>query len=375
MRAELSVIVPTLNERDNIPILVERLEQRLRGIDWEVVFVDDDSSDGSLELLKELAWSNPRVRFIQRVRRRGLSSACLEGMASSASPYLAVMDADLQHDEALLPDMLAQLRAGRCDIVVGSRYMDGGSCGAWTETRKRISRLATGLARRLLRVELTDPMSGFFMIRREVFERTVHDMAGQGFKILLDMIAAGGGMLRVRELPFTFAERRHGQSKLDIRVAWEFALLIVERLVGAYLPVRFIMFIMVGGLGAFLHLSILASGLYLLSVPFMWAQGGATTVAMTVNYLLNNVFTYRDQRLRGGALATGLTVFMAVCSVGAVVNVAIATRIFAAGLPWWLAGLIGATIGAVWNFTVSTTLVWGRGRKGARTPKAASLPR
>lgn len=375
MRAELSIIVPTLNERENIPLLITRLERSLAGIDWEVVFVDDDSSDGSLALLKDLAWQNPHVRFIQRVRRRGLSSACLEGMASSASPYLAVMDADLQHDDTLLPTMLDHLRQGRCDVVVGSRYMNGGSCGTWTETRKRISRFATRLTRHLLKVELTDPMSGFFMIRREVFERTVHAVTGEGFKILLHIVAAGNGALRVEELPFTFAERQHGQSKLDLRVAWEFALLLLEKLIGRHLPVRFIMFVMVGTLGGTMHLTALATGLYFLSLPFMWAQGGATIVAMTVNYLLNNMFTYRDQRLQGGALLTGLTAFMAVCSVGAIVNVAIATRIFSAGLPWWLSGLVGATIGAVWNFTVSTTLVWGRGKNGGKVQKALGVPR
>lgn len=367
MLADLSIIVPTLNERENIPILVERLASVLQGINWEIVFVDDDSTDGSLEALKYLASHDPRVRFLQRVRRRGLSSACLEGMASTASPFLAVMDADLQHDESLLPEMLRHLRHDGFELVVGSRYMAGGSVGQWDETRKGISRFATWLVRLLIRIDLTDPMSGFFMIRREVFERTVHSVSGQGFKILLDIVTASARKLKVKELPFIFRSRGHGESKLDTLVAWEFVLLVVEKLFGRFIPVRFVMFIAVGVLGALMHLTVLGSGLYVFMLPFMWAQGIATLFAMTANFLLNNLFTYRDQRLRGGALLAGMVSFIAICSIGAIVNIEIAAEIFQAGLPWWLSGLIGATIGAVWNFAVSGTLVWRGPRRMYKT--------
>lgn len=366
MAIELTVIVPTLNERDNVALVVDKLHRVLDGIEWEVIFVDDDSTDGTLDALKDLARSDSRVRFLHRIDRRGLSSACLEGMAASASPYLAVMDADLQHDESLLPRMLDALRNDEADLVIGSRYIEGGGVGTWNKWRQRISSFAVSLGRFVLWAELTDPMSGFFMVRREVYEDTVRSMSGMGFKILLDMVSAAGQSLRIKEIPFEFGTRQHGESKLDTLVVWEFLLLVIQKMVRDFVPVRFIMFILVGSLGAVIHLVVLAVYLKGLNVPFLWAQAFAAAVAMVSNYFVNNLLTYRDLRLRGARLVMGLIAFVVICSIGAVVNVDIALSIYMRGLPWWLAGLIGAIIGAVWNFAVSSTLVWRRPRKTAK---------
>lgn len=363
MSTELTVIVPTLNERDNVGLLVEKLHAVLANVDWEVVFVDDDSTDGTLDALKALAQADPRVRFLHRIGRRGLSSACLEGMASSASPYLAVMDADLQHDERLLPKMLETLRNDEADLVVGSRYMAGAGVGAWDKWRQRISAFAVGLGRFVLWAELSDPMSGFFMMRRQVFEQTVRSVSGMGFKILLDIVSAAGETLRIKELPFQFGTRRHGESKLDTLVIWEFLLLVIQKLVRDFIPARFIMFIIVGTLGAMVHLLVLAIGVKGLGTPFLWSQAVAAGVAMVCNYFVNNLLTYRDLRLKGPRLVIGLAAFVLICSIGAVVNVDVALSVYMRGLPWWLAGLIGAVIGAVWNFAVSSTLVWRQPRK------------
>ncbi|MEE8517057.1 MAG: glycosyltransferase family 2 protein [Alphaproteobacteria bacterium] len=367
MAFELTIVVPVLNERDNIGLLVDRLEATLAGIDWEVVFVDDDSTDGTLGVCKSLARKDDRVRFIRRIGRRGLSSACLEGMATSASLYFAVMDGDLQHDETLLPEMLRCLRAGEADLVVGSRYMeDGGSgSGSQSKTRRQISVIGGWFGRLMLKVHLSDPMSGFFMIRAEVFENTVRTVSGMGFKILLDIVASAGKDLRIKELPFVFGPRRHGESKLDTLVLWEFLLLLIQKLVRDVLPARFIMFVIAGSLGAVLHLGVLGLGLRGLGWEFLWAQAAAAAAAMVFNYFLNNLFTYRDQRLRGGRLFMGLVSFSLICSIGAVVNVNIAEAMYRVGWPWWLAGLVGAAIGAVWNYAVSSTLVWRLARRTA----------
>lgn len=363
MTTELTVIVPTLNERDNVGLLVDKLRAALAGIDWEVVFVDDDSTDGTLDALRALARADPRVRFLHRIGRRGLSSACLEGMGSSASPYLAVMDADLQHDETVLPRMLDSLRSGEADLVVGSRYMEGGGVSAWNKWRRRISAFAVSLGRFVLGAELSDPMSGFFMLRREVFEQTVRSVSGMGFKILLDIVSAWGRTLRIKEIPFEYRTRRHGESKLDTLVVWEFLLLVIQKLVRDFIPARFIMFIIVGSIGAIIHLLVLAIGVKGMAAPFLYSQAVAAGVAMVSNYFVNNLLTYRDLRLKGPRLAVGLVAFVVICSVGAVVNVDIASSVYARGLPWWLAGLIGAAIGAVWNFAVASTLIWRRARK------------
>lgn len=363
---ELTVVVPTLNERDNIEPLIERFEKALDGVAWEAIFVDDDSTDGTIGVLQRLGRHDHRIRLVHRIGRRGLSSACLEGMAASTAPYIAVIDADLQHDESLLGRMLEVLKEGETDLVVGSRYMEGGGVGTWSESRQRISHVATRLSQIVLRTELSDPMSGFFMLTREMYERAAHRVSGKGFKILLDLVASVDGQVRFRELPFTFRERHAGASKLDTLIIYEFLVLLYEKLIGWLVPVRFLVFVTVGLIGATLHLSVLGVLVRGFEVPFDISQATATWVAMTLNFTLNNVFTYRDRRLRGLGFVRGLLSFYLVCSVGAVANVVLADFLFGNGIPWWLAGLIGAIIGAVWNFSLSNTLIWARFSAPAR---------
>ncbi len=285
---ELTIVVPTLDEHDNVAPLIERLENALRGISWEAIFVDDDSTDGTIELLRRIARRDARIRCLHRIGRRGLSSACLEGMAASTAPYLAVIDADLQHDEALLPRMLVLLKGGEADLVVGSRYMEGGGTGEWSRARKWISRFATRLGQIVLRTHLSDPMSGFFMLSRGLFDRSAHRVSGKGFKILLDLVASARGPVRCRELPYTFRQRHAGVSKLDTLIAYEFVLLLYEKLIGWLVPVGFVMFATVGLVGAFLHLGILGLLLKGLGASFVVGQATATWAAMTLNFTLNN---------------------------------------------------------------------------------------
>ncbi len=281
-----------------------------------MIFVDDDSPDGTAEYVRGLAQSDPRVRGILRIGRRGLSTACIEGILASSAPYVAIMDADLQHDDRLLPKMLEVLQQERCDVVVGSRYVSGGGVGNWNSRRVRISAFANWLSRILCKVEIADPMSGFFMFRRPVFEAAVRKMSGQGFKILLDFLASSSRALAVRELPYRFGERRFGESKLDTLVAWEFAMLIADKLVGHIIPVRFVLFGLIGGIGLFVHLAVLGYCFKVAGMSFDLSQTVAVVVAMTSNFFLNNLFTYRDRRLRGWRLARGLFSFYGICAVG-----------------------------------------------------------
>src|SRR5580658_3201134 len=229
---ELSVIVPTFNERDNIAEVVARLDKCLSGVPWEAIFVDDDSPDGTADRIREIARQDRRIRCIQRIGRRGLSSACTEGMMASSALYLAVMDADCQHDETLLPRMLEILRSGQCDVVVGSRYVDGGGIGNWNESRAKMSRFATRLSRAVIKQDLSDPMSGFFGLRREALELSVHNLSNLGFKILLDLVASSSRPLRLTEIPYQFRNRHAGESKLDSQAAWEYMMLLADKLVG-----------------------------------------------------------------------------------------------------------------------------------------------
>jgi dolichol-phosphate mannosyltransferase len=359
MAADLTIVVPTLNERDNLEPLLALLCTALGETSWEVIFVDDDSSDGTADHGRRLARRDPRVRCLQRIGRRGLATACIEGVLASSAPYVAIMDGDMQHDERLLPQMLQVLRTEPVDLVIGSRYVTGGGVGrGLSRGRIRASDVATRLAKFVCKVEIADPMSGFFMFRREVFENAVHRLSGQGFKILLDLMASSPRPLRVRELPFEFRPRRYGESKLDVLVTWEYGVLLADKLVGHIVPVRFILFAMIGGLGLFVHLGVLWGGLRFVGLRFVVAQATAAAVAMTFNFFLNNIFTYRDQRLRGWHLLRGLLLFYLICGIGAVANVGIAAYVFRADRAWWIAGIAGVIVGSVWNYAVSSVFTW-----------------
>jgi dolichol-phosphate mannosyltransferase len=354
---EVTVVLPTYNERDNIAEAIDRVGRVLEGVDWEVIVVDDDSPDGTAALAKEIADANPRVRCIRRVGRRGLAGACIEGMLASAAPIVAVMDADLQHDEALLPAMLDAVRSGEADIAVGSRFADGAATHGLSAQRRTVSTLANALARLLLRVKLTDPMSGFFMLRREAVEAVADDLSTQGFKILLDIVVSMERRPRIVEFGYVFRERGSGESKLDALVVFEFVGLIVSKLFGGLVSVRFVLFALVGLSGVVVHLgclrALLATGLGIGA-----AQAGATFVAMTTNFFLNNHLTYRDRRLKGWRAVRGLASFYAVCGIGVLANVGVAEWVYGMNEVWWVAGVAGALVGAVWNYGASAVVTW-----------------
>jgi dolichol-phosphate mannosyltransferase len=356
---ELTVVVPCYNERLNVAPLVAKLDEALAAIDWEVLFVDDDSPDGTAAEARRIAAYDPRVRCIRRIRRRGLASAVIEGGLASSAQFLAVMDGDLQHDETRLPVMLAALRRGECDLVVASRHVAGGEAtGLGSRWRHALSDGGIHLAQRLLPARLTDPMSGFFMLPRELFERLAPSLTGQGFKILLDIVLSAPPGLRVTEIPSRFRERAAGKSKLDVLVLAQFAGLLLDKLLGGVVPLRFIAFAAVGALGVLVNLAVLTIALKLGRVPFASAETAATILAMVFNFVLNNEITYRDQRLRRTPLWRGLILFMLVCGLGAAAGIGIARALYSENAGWTLAGATGAVIAVVWNYAVSATLVW-----------------
>jgi len=361
---ELSIIVPTFNERGNVEELARRLTVVLSHVAWEVIFVDDNSPDGTAETVRQLAQKDPHVRCLQRVGRRGLSSACIEGMLATSSPYLAVMDADLQHDEALLSSMLVELRNGAVDIVVGSRYTAGGSLGNWSSSRAFISRAAGRLSQAIIGAELRDPMSGFFMVRREIFHQSLPRLSAIGFKILVDVFASSPQPLRFIELPFHFRMRHAGESKLDSHVALDYLLLLLDKLIGHVIPVRFIAFSAVGAAGVILHMALLGVLFKGFQLPFGPSQAIATIITMTFNFFLNNTLTYRDRRLRSWRLLWGWLSFNAACGIGALANVGIASYLFfSTAQSWVVSALAGIIVGAVWNYSVTAIYTWNPPRQ------------
>ncbi|WP_458097658.1 glycosyltransferase [Roseomonas sp. WA12] len=362
MPAELTVVVPCYNEAANVAPMVERLAAVLDGLAWEVVFVDDDSPDGTAARVREIATADPRVRGLRRIGRRGLASAVTEGVLSSSAPFIAVIDGDLQHDEAILPAMLAAVRNG-AEVAVGSRHTEGGEAGqGFSAGRARVSDAGTRLAALLLPTPVGDPMSGYFLMPRALFESLAPKLSARGFKILLDLLLSAGRPLRVAEVPYHFRPRVAGESKLDATVLLEFLGLLMDKALGGWLPWRFVSFAAVGAVGVLVHLAVLFLASSLSGLQFEAAQWAATLVAMTVNFLLNNRITYRDMRLRGARLARGLLLFYLVCGLGAAANVGVAGMLVREELAGWgLAGAAGALLTVVWNYAVSSTLVW-RGR-------------
>jgi dolichol-phosphate mannosyltransferase len=359
---ELCLVVPTFNEVGNVDEVVRRVRKALDGINWEMIFVDDDSPDGTADRVRLIARQDRRVRCIQRLGRRGLSGACVEGLLASAAPYLAVMDADLQHDEACLPRMLQLLRTGTVDLAVGSRYTNGGGIGDWNATRSSMSRFATRLSRMVNQQDVSDPMSGFFMMRREVLDATARSLMTLGFKILLDLIATSPGRLRIAEVPYTLRQRSAGESKLHAVVLWEFGVLLADKLFGRYLPVRFLLRAALEGLGVAVHLVTVLILLRLLGATFPVSQAMAAVTALIFGYWVQNLLTYRAPKLRSWRWAGGLAGFILACSPGAGANVALATYLFENGTHWLSAVLAGVLVGTVWNFAIAHVYTWGRAK-------------
>jgi dolichol-phosphate mannosyltransferase len=358
MTADLAIVIPTYNERDNVAPLHAALVRALNGVRWEAVFVDDDSPDGTAQAVRALARTDGRVRCLQRLGRRGLASACIEGTLATSAPCVCVIDADLQHDEAVIPRMLEQLVAEGLDLVVATRYAGRGGLGTLSPLRVRLSRLATRLTHALTRVPVSDPMSGFFLFRRAWFERIMRRLSGRGFKILLDMLLSADAPPRFGEIGYTMRARTHGESKLSAGVIWDFGLLLAHKLLGRMIPPRFISFSAVGLSGVAVHMGVLWLVHRSLQYAFVPAQAAATVVAMTSNFALNNALTYSDRRLHGLRALRGLISFYAACALGALINVALAGWSAEAGAPWWAAGLLGVVAGAVWNFASTAVLTW-----------------
>ncbi len=355
---DLAVVLPTYNERDNIPEVIARLETALTGLRWEAIFVDDDSPDGTAQAVLAHARRDSRIRLLQRIGRRGLSSACIEGMMATSANCIAVMDADLQHDEKVLPQMLARLRAESLDVVVGTRNASGGSMGDFDRTRVWLSRLGERVSHSVSRCKLTDPMSGFFLLRRSFLLEVVRTLQGSGFKILVDLVASSQRQVRLGEVGYTFGVRHHGESKLDLVVGIEYLFLIVGKRLGGVVPVQTLLYLLVGGLGLFTHLFTLLVLTQSVHLHFVSAQLIATCCALCENFFLNNLITYRDRRFRGLDLLTGGSRFLVACSFGAWANIIFARALLQSGAEWYLAGLAGIVLGSVWNLSISSVVTW-----------------
>lgn len=374
----VSVIVPTYNEAKNIPILVERLAIALADLPWEVVFVDDASPDGSADVIRAIARDDRRVRLIERHNRRGLSSAVVEGALAGAGNIVAVMDGDLQHDESILPAMIEAVRSGEADVASASRFLrPDGADGLSSSARKKISNTGSMLAQRAFGLKMTDPLTGFFVTQRDVVVRALPHLFEGGFKILLDLVTAGNQTLRIKEFPFVFRSRIHGDSKLDNRAIYDFVIFFIGKALvrlGLPLPSRFLSFALINGAGIAIHMAVLLIILELANQNFITAQLLGTVASMMFNYALNNALTYRDRKLTGARFYTGFLIFSALCSIGVLGNISVANMVHREllGEVVLLPALLGAFITLVWNYAATKLFVWGRTVRPGPAHSAAS---
>ncbi len=355
----LSVIVPTWNEKENVPILMDRLMKVLEGISAEIIVVDDNSRDRTWEVVEHLHEKYFNVRGIRRIGRSGLASAVIEGVLASHAEFVAVIDADLQHDETRLPPMLRLAQEG-ADVVVGSRYLNESGTGDWAKERIAMSRLATILSSKISRHKISDPMSGFFLIRRKIFCECVEKLEGRGFKILLDILTHySPEQINIKEISYVFNPRHSGESKLSSTVIVQFLEFLIHQKVRKYISPRFLRFAMVGSWGALVHFSLL----YLFYKHFQFTFQGSLIIAIesaiVVNYVLNNLWTYSEVRKRGRDLFGGFLKYNLATSVGGVTNFMISSYLIGQGFHWVSASLIGAAIGVLWNYTLSKMFTWG----------------
>ena len=355
----LTVVLPAYNERENVDFLVNALHQA----DHEhqikrIIYVDDDSPDLTSEHIKSSQYPID-VLCIHRIGRQGLSSAVVEGILLADTKYVAVMDADGQHAPADLMQMLALAIKEGDQLVIGSRFRDQASVETHVGLRSLLSKVGNRLANHVLRRQLSDPLTGFFLMERNLFTAISHQVRGAGFKILVDVIYnLRDKNIKIAETQIQFQERMHGESKLDSGVMIEFVDQMIGLFVGKIYPEKFIGFLAVGVFGMCVHFTVLYITLFILALDFTFAQTGATLVAMVANFALNNLLTFRRNRLKGFEWLKGLIYFIMVCSLGAIANVGVAGYIFKLDNIWWLSGLAGIVVGTVFNFTLSKYFVW-----------------
>jgi dolichol-phosphate mannosyltransferase len=361
MKFELSIIVPTFNEFGNVIPLYKEIKKALKTVKHEIIFVDDDSKDGTIDEINELIKQYDNVRLIHRIDKRGLSSACIDGFIASNSKYVSVIDADLQHEPALLSKMLQKIRSDKLDLIIASRFLKDSVISGLSNTREKFSSIGNVISTMITGVKLSDPLSGYFMIKKNIVSPLIPKLSGMGFKILLDIVSTSRFSrikLNYLELPTHFRERNKGESKLDLLTILEFVTLILDKILGKYIPIRLVLFVIVGFSGLLLHMLVLAIMLKILNLDFVFSQIVATSLAMISNFFVNNIFTYRDRRLHGMAMLKGLISFSIACSIGGAINVASSTFIFDRGVYWPIAAIIGCVFGFLCNYIITALTTW-----------------
>lgn len=375
----VSVVTPTYNEADNVGPLVDALNVALAEVPHEIIVVDDNSPDRTWEVAERIAVSDPRVRVIRRFDQHGLSPAVMAGLGAARGEVLAVIDADLQHDESVLPEMVRRVQAGDADVVVGTRAAAGGSYGEWGAGRRLVSWVATLIARLLLRVPTTDPMSGFFAMSRTTFNELAPHINPQGFKILLEFIGRRRHPVRVDEVGFTFRNRTAGETKMSPSVIRSYLLAVVELWAGRQVKGQFVLYSLVGASGVVVNLIVfgIVEAIDLGSVDLgfderlRWSLLLGIEVSIIWNFALNNYFTFWERRFSGRKFLGGLAAFHFVSALGVVIHVSMFQFLESTGWGFDAIGReparlvhdgLGFLVALVSNYYLNVNYLWGRRR-------------
>lgn len=382
---EVSVILPTYNEAENIPLIVKKLETVLKKFNYEILIVDDNSPDKTYDIAVRLGENNKRIRAIRRVHERGLSSAIVAGFANANGKYRIVMDADMQHDEKVLPLFIEKFREGY-DLVIGTRRAEGGGTKNWSWIRRFISRVASLMARIILVKKSTDPGSGFFGVSKEYFEKSKDKLNPRGFKILLEFLALDD-KAKMAEVGYVFLPRIYGTSKLSTKVVLEFLIALYELRIGKVISLEFIKYSMVGLSGVAVNLVFQFIGEnYIFKAlalkPFLSFSGSGTAllshisrsqvaVALAIeisifwNFILNNWWTFKNYKISGfWKLIRGFIVFNFVCLAGALINLSVfSIAMEKLSMNIYVANLTGIIFATMWNYLINVQTTWNEKRK------------
>ena len=375
----VSVISPTYCEVDNVEPLIAALGAALEGIDYEIIIVDDDSPDRTWERVQQVARSDDRVRVIRRFGDPGLSQAVLAGMAASSGEVIAVIDADGQHDERALPRMIEQITSDSADIVIGTRAADGGSYGDWSNSRRLVSWVATLIARVLLRVPVTDPMSGFFAVSRSTYDELGPTINPRGFKILLEFVGRRR-RLRISEVGYTFRNRTHGETKMSPSVIRSYLLAVIELRAGHQVKGEFVLYALVGVTGVAVNLVVFSiaeaiglpnfrTGISSWIDPVEWSVLLGVQASIIWNFALNNTFTFWERRFSRRQLPFGFALFEVFSVLGLVINLGVFQFLQSTGWGFDLVGrepsrylhhIAGLLVALVGNYFLNVNYTWRR---------------
>ena len=358
----ISVIIPTYNEYKNLPKLLDQLLNLETIFEKEIIIVDDNSSDGTQNLARSYSQNDRRIRLISRLGRSGLSSAIKEGCLCASGDLIVIMDADGQHEPNSIINGLEKFNNKNIDIIIGSRFLEESIIKGLSSKRESGSSIANFLARITLHSgykKLTDYMTGFILLKRNSCIKYIEKIDVNGFKFLYELLSLSKGKLTVIEIPLVFGFREFGQSKLDLAVIWDFLISLIHNFFGRIIPRRAFSFALVGLIGVFVQMFVIYFLLAVTDFDFEKILPVGVILAATSNYIINNILTFRSNKLSGKNFYFGLFKFLLVASLPIIANIGVANLFYnQLSSNTFFAQIAGILVVFIWNYAASSRVVW-----------------